>query len=153
MKKNEFDGVKLDDTRREKLTKYLKSVLGVGFYSEAEKFFATVWDFSAEYKVFLASRCLNLMYSFYRSKYDSPSSLSNKNFYSEGTLLVNVPKIAGEYRKSCRLPKVLIVDDILIHGRDISILINKYVSDLCSLLEKATPTGHVLKMRYLIPLS
>lgn len=136
MEKNEFDGVKLDNTQRKKLTKYLNSVLGVSFYSEIEKFFTSVWFFPAEYKVFLARRCLNLMHSFYRSKYDSPVLLSDKDFYSERALLANVPEIVGKYRKTGKLPKVLIVDDILIHGRNISILINKYVDALCSLLEK-----------------
>jgi len=133
----EFDGVKLDNSRGKKLTKYMKSVLGLGFYSEIEKFFVSVWNFTAEYKVFLARRCLNIMYTFYRAKYDSPALLSDNNFYSERALLANIPNIAEKYRKSGRLPKVLIVDDILIHGRSISIVINKYVNGLCSLLEKS----------------
>lgn len=136
MEEIEFDGVRLDNTQRKKLTKYLNSVLGVSFYSEIEKFFTSVWFFPAEYKVFLARRCLNLMHSFYRSKYDSPTLLPDKDFYSERALLANVPEIAEKYRKNGKLPKVLIVDDILIHGRNISILINKYVDALCSLLEK-----------------
>lgn len=122
-----------DDDGKNKFKEYLKSVLGDDYYTMTENFFMSIWNSNAEYKVFLARRCLNLMYNVYRANFDAPSSY---DFYSDSAFLANVPKIARSYMENGVMPEVLIVDDILIHGRTISFLINNYVEAVCGELER-----------------
>lgn len=127
-----FPSIIWDDDRKNKFKEYLKSVLGDNYYTMTENFFMSIWNSDTEYKVFLARRCLNLMYNVYRAKFGVPS---DSDFYSDSAFLANVPKIAHSYMKNGVMPEVLIVDDILIHGRTISFLINNYIDAICEQLE------------------
>lgn len=130
-----FSGIIWDDDRKDKLKKYLKSVFGDDYYTMTENFFMSIWNSDAEYKVFLARRCLNLMYNVYRAKFGASSELSDSDFYSDSAFLANAPNIASSYKEYGVMPKILIVDDILIHGRTISFLISNYIDAVCEQLE------------------
>lgn len=127
---NEFRGVVLSDEQRNNLNKHIQSVLGTDYYNQTEEFFLSVWNSNARYKVFLARRCLNIMYMMYRANYEKPDSLFDQTLYSDGALLANVSEIADSYINWGIIPKILIVDDILIHGRTLNMLIDKLIDSI-----------------------
>lgn len=133
---DEFKGVLLKDDERNQIREYMRSVLGERNYYLAEDFFASIWSSTAKYKVFLARRCLNLMYALYRAENKQPNPELSPTLYSDGALLANIPDIAESYLNWGGFPEIVLVDDLLIHGRTINSLIDnliegivKYVTD------------------------
>ena len=129
-----FHGVTLDSNQRKRLSEYARSVLGDEYYNQIDEFFTSVWESSAKYKVFLARRCLNLMYLMYRAKYDKPLE-SQQSFYSDGALLANAFEIADSYITWGVIPEIMIVDDILLHGRTLNALIDSLVESVYKCLK------------------
>ncbi len=107
---------------------YLRRMLGEDLFLLCKNFFESVWGSSAPYKVFLARRCMNLMYMFYMCADDDwhRDSLES-SFFSDGALLSNAREIAEIYRESHTVPEILIVDELLIHGRTLNQLISELV--------------------------
>ena len=131
-----FDGVLLDDAQRDRLKIHIRSTLGESNYDLAENFFISVWKSTAKYKVFLARRCLNLMYTFYRTNYAVPDAKLSSTLYSDVSLLANISDIADSYLRWGGFPEIIIVDDILIHGRTINSLIDALINGVCDYLKK-----------------
>lgn len=126
----QFDGVSLNDTQRADLKEHLREVLGESYYALAYNFFESVWNSSARYKVFFARRCLNLMYAFYRANYAKLDPKLSSTLYSDSSLLLNVPDIADGYLLWHSFPKIIVVDDMLLHGRTINNLIDNLVNSI-----------------------
>lgn len=87
-------------------------------------FFKKIWSSKASYKVIMARRGFNLNYLFikelkarYNENYNVDDIISNT------ALLFQAKEIADYYRIMKEFPEILIVDDILIHGRGIAKLI------------------------------
>ena len=108
---------------------YTKSVLGEGHYALACSFFESVFHAPARYKVFLRRRCLNLMYLYLELHWDGMNEEQwldiISTFYSDSALLADAKEIAQQYCILRLMPSILIVDDILIHGRTLNRLIDK----------------------------
>lgn len=108
---------------------YTKSVLGEGHYALACSFFESVFYAPARYKVFLRRRCLNLMYLYLELHWDGMNEEQwldiISTFYSDSALLADAKEIAQQYCILRLMPSILIVDDILIHGRTLNRLIDK----------------------------
>lgn len=108
---------------------YTKSVLGEGHYALACSFFDSVFYAPARYKVFLRRRCLNLMYLYLELHWDGMNEEQwldiISTFYSDSALLADAKEIAQQYCILRLMPSILIVDDILIHGRTLNRLIDK----------------------------
>ena len=108
---------------------YTKSVLGEGHYALACGFFESVFYAPARYKVFLRRRCLNLMYLYLELHWDGMNEEQwldiISTFYSDSALLADAKEIAQQYCILRLMPSILIVDDILIHGRTLNRLIDK----------------------------
>ena len=116
---------------REQMQEYLRHTMGEDFFLLCRDFFESVWQSGASYKVFLARRCMNLMYMFYLCEDANIKSDSlEKTFFSDGALLSNVHEIACAYRDTQTVPRILIVDEILIHGRTFNKLITDFVEGL-----------------------
>ncbi len=128
----------ISSSKYEKIRDYSKSVLGKDYYVMIEDFFKQVWSSNAKYKVFLARRCLNLMYGFYtcRKIYDENERIS---IYSDSAFLANVPEIGDNFIYFGAIPKIMLIDDILIHGRAINTIIDSLIT---SLLEYCQMKGH-----------
>ncbi len=133
---NPFQGVALEDGTRKKILKYLNSALGDTFYTEAEGFFVSIWESPAKYKVFLVRRCFNLMYSFFRGKYANNIKKITDTFYTDSSILANSAEIGDFYIKNGVFPDIMIVDDLLIHGRTISGTIEGLISNVYAYLSK-----------------
>lgn len=106
------------------VTKFHEHLLRTSF-TEAEydllaRFFQDVWLSDAAYKVFMARRAFNLNYAFmdvmsaqYGAEYKTEGIISNT------ALLLCAEEIAEYYRMTESFPKIILVDDLLIHGRGI----------------------------------
>lgn len=118
--------------------KYLRQTLGEDSFLLCNSFFESVWASGAPYKVFMARRCLNLMYMFYICADNKWKRESLENsFFSDEALLSNAPEIAAAYQNTYVIPEILIVDEILIHGRSFNQLISNLIERIYrSLLDK-----------------
>ena len=90
-------------------------------FDNLTQFFQNVWMSNASYKVFMARRAFNLNYAFmdmmkakYRSEYKIDNIMSNT------ALLLCAEEIADYYVITKCFPDILIIDDLLLHGRGIS---------------------------------
>ena len=94
-------------------------------YESLLHFFQSVWLSDASYKVIIARRAFNLNYAFmdienaqYTDEYKTENIMSNT------ALLLCAEEIAEYYCFKKILPSILLVDDLLIHGRGIMKLID-----------------------------
>lgn len=102
------------------------------FFSEEEcedleNFFQNIWQTKKAYKVFMARRGFNLNFAFM----DIMDAWYNEDYYLDGiisntALLLCAEEIAEYYKETGSFPTILIVDDILIHGRGIMKLIDHF---------------------------
>lgn len=122
---------------------YINQTLGNDYYTMTEDFFMSVWRSSAPYKVFLVRRCFNLMYSFYRVKRETLGENNlllnpqvEDTFYTDSSIFACTEDIADYYIKRKCFPDILIVDDILIHGRTLNRLIDCLIDAVCGILSK-----------------
>lgn len=86
-----------------------------------------LWEDPAEYKILMARRMLNLNYAlmqewgaYENGRYLTDSIMSNTAF------LLSARKIADRYAYRKRFPRILICDDIMLHGRGIVRLLTKF---------------------------
>lgn len=119
----QISGLRLNVDKRNELKEYTQDVLGKNYYNLTLDFFKSIWETSARYKVFMSGRCLNLMYTFYQIEYSNLSENVGKTIYSDTALLANAKEIAADYKKYNFFSRIIIVDDILVHGRTISVLL------------------------------
>lgn len=131
---NYFKGVALNEKQRNALKNNIRSVMGEEYYKLAYNFFGAALNFKAQYIVFLARRCFNLVNLLYRSHFDKPNQRFEQCVLSDSGLLAMIPTIAKEYMNYGSMPSILIADDILIHGRAINTLMDTYISSLSDYL-------------------
>lgn len=141
-----FDGIIVGKEQRRALTRYIRSALGESNYALAADFFASIWRSPARYKVFLARRCLNLMYTFYRSEYEVPDPELSSTLYSDGSLLASAPDIAESYLRWGGFPEIIIIDDILIHGRTLNDLIDNLINSVYRYIKQKNGTDERSKV-------
>ena len=84
-----------------------------------------IWDSTAEYKVMLTDRMLNLNYVFI-DKYEAYKNeeYSTENILAGQALLQYAGDMAAIYARRGRIPSIMICTDVLFHGRDIIKLLN-----------------------------
>lgn len=113
-----------------------RSVLGEDNYKMLGRFYDSILESRAEYKVVLARKCLNLLNVYYwcRKKEHPDNTKFSSLFYSDNTLISSIPKIAMSYVLFNRVPDILIIDDILIHGRTLNKLIDEFIDKLTDYL-------------------
>ena len=133
--KRKYSEINLNTDDIKTLKKFSESVLGKKFYVFIESFFKEVWSSDVKYKVFIARKCLNLMYIFYKCS-DEPLKNSAHDFYSDSALLANVYEISQYYLRYRVIPEIMVVDDVLIHGRAISRFLNNLVYSILKFCEK-----------------
>lgn len=131
-----FRGVALNDGKRKKILEYLNSALGELFYADAESFFVSIWESTAKYKVFLVRRCFNLMYSFFRGKYANNNTKITDTFYTDSSILANSAEIGDCYIKHGFFPRIMVIDDLLVHGRAISGTIDELITNVYAYLRE-----------------
>lgn len=115
---------------------YSRSVLGEDYYKMVGRFYDSLVNTEVDYRVVLTRKCFNLLYVYHwcNRKKRTDADFSSL-FYSDNTLIANIPRIAAYYVMFGRMPDILIVDDILIHGRSIGKLITEFVNKLTDYLK------------------
>lgn len=116
---------------------YARYVLGEDHYKLVGRFYDSIVQSRAQYRVVLTRKCFNLLNVYYWCrKKDNPddSTAFSSLFYSDNTLISSIPQIAAYYVLFNRVPDILIIDDILIHGRTINSLIDDFIDRLTEYL-------------------
>lgn len=114
--------MKRDSTvKKERLDALGRTWLGEYHYSGMRHFFKQVWKEAEQYDycVFLARRCYNLNELFF-SVFGKTKNISRRKALSNNALLLEGKTIAKSYIKHEVFPRILIVDDVLIHGRSLT---------------------------------
>lgn len=113
-----------------------RSVLGEEHYKMLGRFYDSILESRAEYKVVLTRKCFNLLnvYHWCRKKQLPDDTKFSSQYYSDNTLISSIPKIAMSYVLFNRIPDLLIIDDILIHGRSINKLVDEFIDKLTDYL-------------------
>lgn len=135
IKPADFLGIKLSDEQRQSIRSYMESVLGNESYDYVSKFFSFIRSSRARYKVILARRCFNLINSYYRCNFKKPLPDIENTVISDTALFAYVPEIINEYQATGLFPEILIADDILIHGRSISLFLDSFIDKIHQLLK------------------
>lgn len=100
-------------------------------YDHFYRFYQKVWEQPHAYVVMNARRCFNLNYVYLTVHVAANRRAANADrIISNNALLLCADAIAGFFREHGRFPSVLIVDDLVLHGRGIS----KLLSDLEELI-------------------
>lgn len=96
-------------------------------YERLYRFFERVWTLDYDYKVAMARRAFNLNYALLviESGSSSDKEYAEKNWISNTALLLYHEKIAEHYLENRQFPKILILDDICLHGRSIATLLDE----------------------------
>ena len=86
-----------------------------------------LWEDPAEYKILMARRMLNLNYALMQEwgAYENERYLTD-GIMSNTAFLLSARKIADRYAYRKRFPRILICDDIMLHGRGIVDLLNEF---------------------------
>lgn len=113
-------------------------------YGKLLQFFQDIWLSDASYKVFMARRAFNLNFAFmdirdvqYKDEYKTEGVMSNT------ALLLCAEEIADYYRSTGSFPKIILADDLLIHGRGIMKLIDSLEQLIVEFLQKGRPCDAV----------
>lgn len=95
-------------------------------YEKLYRFFERVWKLDYDYKVAMARRAFNLNYAFLMIKSNSGSdeAYAAENWISNTALLLYHERIADYYLDHGQFPKILLLDDICLHGRSIATLLD-----------------------------
>ena len=117
--------------------KLVRSSFSEEEYGKLLQFFQGIWQSNAAYKVFMARRAFNLNFAFmeikdvqYKDEYKVEGIMSNT------ALLLCAEEIADRYRLTGHFPRIIIADDLLIHGRGIMKLIDNLECLLVEFLKK-----------------
>lgn len=92
-----------------------ESTLKYKDYMGIQEFFSDIWKSDHRYIVVLARRCFNLEYLF--AGLLNIDNNQRKHIISNNAFLLYADQIASEYIQGGTFPTILIVDDLLIHGR------------------------------------
>ena len=108
------------------------------YYDQLYFFYQRVWAQPHEYIIFNARRCFNLNYVFWKV-YESEAGAvaSADRFLSNNAILLYSQELAREYAVRKRFPSILIVDDLVLHGRGLA----KLLSELERLIFAALPVS------------
>ena len=103
---------------KERLNRLGQGCMGEEHYQGLCRFFEDIWNEAAnsDYCVFLARRCYNLHELFFAT-FGKRTYVPCKKALSDNALLLKGKEFARVYYEKGTLPSMLIVDDILIHGR------------------------------------
>lgn len=106
-------------------------------YDQMRAFMVNIWRSEAKYKIFMARRAFNLNYAFMEiCDARKDDTLITDGIMSNTALLLCAEEIAGYYKRSKQFPRILIVDDLLFHGRGIIKLLDNFETLIVEFLEK-----------------
>lgn len=82
--------------------------------------------------------------------YDEIRRIVDEHFLTDSNLITQAGKVADFYRETGRFPKIIILDEIILHGRAVNSLLLKYESAVIKRLEQFDPQMSEEKRDFLI---
>lgn len=134
----QIENYKLSSKQISDLELYSRSVLGEEYYKMVGRFYDSIVQSRAQYRVVLTRKCFNLLniYHWCRKKtHPDDNTEFSSLFYSDNTFIAKIPDIAMDYILFNKIPDITIIDDILIHGRSVNALIDDFIKKLTDYLQ------------------
>ena len=134
----QIENYKLSSKQISDLELYSRSVLGEEYYKMVGRFYDSIVQSRAQYRVVLTRKCFNLLniYHWCRKKtHPDDNTEFSSLFYSDNTLIAKIPDIAMDYILFNKIPDITIISDILIHGRSVNALIDDFIKKLTDYLQ------------------
>lgn len=101
-------------------------------------FFKDIWASKHEYVVIFARRCYALNNVFLRIFFEEKERQEKaERIISQNALLLYADEFANHYRKFGVFPGVLLVDDVMLHGRGVAKLLYDFENLICQELKKS----------------
>ena len=124
-------------TKNEVLADAASQILSSDILEKLIEWYNEILDFDAQYIVFLVRRCYVLALILEPITGRKMVDAKNKKFLTDSSGLLQIDMIYQDYRSSGgKTPTVLLVDDILVHGRNINNLIKTFYDRLYTLAQK-----------------
>ena len=138
------------ELNKKRLNQLGRDCLGKEHYKNLRRFFEKVWENADQYNycVFLTRRCFNL-HELFLQTFNKSNSLSDKHLLSENALILTGEKIANSYVKHGKIPNILIVDDILVHGRTLALFLYKLEQKIYLELERLGARRELLELLHI----
>lgn len=121
------------------LKRIVLKIFGEETFGELNKWYHRVLEDNLDYVVFVVRRSYILALIMEKIEGKKMEDISSATFLSDASILLHCREMARFYIDTGRFPKLLICDDILIHGRNINHLIDAIEDELISLLPYCNP--------------
>ena len=104
-----------------------ETYLGERHFESLSTFFKKIWTNTPQYRyrVFMARRCFNLNEIFMKILLEKREGYDLTGMMSNQALLLQAEDVARRYVETGKIDPILIVDDIIIHGRTIQKLLDR----------------------------
>ncbi len=124
-----MDKIIKDRDRNEILVGEASMIMSRDILRELIDWYNEILDYDAQYIVFLVRRCYVLALILESLTGRKMEDTENKKFLTDSAALLQIDTVYREYKKSGgKTPTILVVDDILVHGRNINNLIRTFVN-------------------------
>lgn len=122
-------------------------ILGQNEYASLERFFHMSWSGAYTFCVYITRRASNLNEIFFREEFRRRAgrphgkaaeldAVRRNTFLTQNALLARIPRLTHEYIQTKRFPRILIVDELIIYGREINSLMQTLESAILSAWEE-----------------
>lgn len=115
----------------------MENIFQEKYYNEdLLRFLDNIWENPAEYKVMMARRMLNLNYALmHEMDMGRDNRFLTSGIMSNTAFLLSAPVIADRYAYKKEFPRIVVCDDIMLHGRGVINLIDKFKKIVTSCLK------------------
>ncbi len=115
-----------------------ETYLGERHFESLSTFFKKIWTNTPQYRyrVFMARRCFNLNEVFMKILLEKREGYDLTGMMSNQALLLQAEDVARRYVETGKIDPILIVDDIIIHGRTIQKLLYDFEETVGRALER-----------------
>lgn len=127
-----------EDKESVAIGRVVESTLRYKDYIGMQRFFSDIWKAEHSYIAVLARRCFNLEHLF--AEMTNMHSNQRERIISNNALLLYADQIAKTYIQEGMFPSILIVDDLLIHGRGMGKLLYQFEELVTDAIMKRAPS-------------
>lgn len=113
-----------------------RAILRSDIMAALEDWHNRILDSGCKYVVFVVRRCYLLELYMVQATGRSMEKEGDKVFLTDASSYLRCEELANYYREHRSFPRILFVDDILIHGRNLNRLISDMENRICSILEE-----------------
>lgn len=138
----------INDCSTEKTAEFARHILGSQYYEELYAFFESTWGLENTpnkyaYRIYTARKCFNLNELFvtvFTQEHHNTfleeklHDVRKRTFMTQHGLSCCVPDLIDEYTRHQRFPPILIVDELVVYGQEITNVIYSLEELVCSAL-------------------